>query len=1076
MSGTPRRTTGSAIDSLARPRRVRLIRASAGSGKTFQLSSRFIELLRTTPVDQILAVTFTRKAAGEILERILLRLAEAATDDKSLALLAEYVGEPPLTREECLRLLTTVTRNLHRLRIGTLDGFFSRMATSFALELALPQGWEMADDDELDAIRIAAIDAVLRETSFDAARRLVHLLGKGESQRSIRDLVLQTVTNLDGVFRQSSADAWKQLPEGVLLPDDEQQRLFAELAAFDLSNDSRMAKARSGDVEQARTGDWVKFLSGGLAGKVAADDPLYYKKPLPGPLVELYRLLVKHARSHILTVWAHQNAGAREVLELVHRARQSLIEESGRLGFQDVTDALTQGLSGVAGASLVHRLDAEIGHLLLDEFQDTSLQQWGILKAIADDVGRRPDGTVFSVGDPKQAIYGWRGGDPVVFDLLVRSFPDLAEDSLDCSRRSSPVVIETVNRIFQGLSRHDHLELDEDAVAEWSRSFPPHSTAKTDAPGRACLETCAIPGELQTPDEACSSLAADRVAEYLEHAPWASIGILTRANAMIPILMHELSQRGISASEEGGASLKGAAGVQIILSALRFADHPSDSVSQFHVAHSPLGELLEMPASSRSRGADAVAARIRADLLDRGYETVISEWAARLKPLCDLREWNRLRQLVVMAAEYGPRASLRPADFVARVETVKVEDPSEGNVRVMTIHKSKGLEFDIVVLPDLDWAWWMIPTHVSRTATPGEPCDAVMLYRSRDLAELLPKPLQSAYDTDRRRQLDGGLCCLYVAVTRAVHALHMIVAPKPDAKNFPKTAAGLLRASLAASPAAPGSTILYEAGDREWWSDPRRLPKAVPARPARPSLSPPPPIALAPSTDGRRRGRATAAPSRGKDAATALATSFLDDVRSGATQRGTLWHAWCQAIGWLDEGPLTRAKLLSIGRKLCPVERDCETALDQFERAIQQPAIARLLSHAEYRPPRNLALAEEFLRRLDGPALEVSCFAERRFTIVDGERHVSGAIDRIVLLKEKGQVVAAEIIDFKTDRSGENSPLREAYLDQLDGYARAVSKAYQLDRSRISGKLVWLATGAVESVNVSQPRPRTTLF
>ena len=111
--------------------RVKLIRASAGTGKTFRLSSEYVRLLRSSPVDRILAVTFTRKAAGEILERILLRLAKATVDDRERRLLADYVGDPPLDRDECLALLATVTRQLHRLRIGTLDGLFSRLAASF---------------------------------------------------------------------------------------------------------------------------------------------------------------------------------------------------------------------------------------------------------------------------------------------------------------------------------------------------------------------------------------------------------------------------------------------------------------------------------------------------------------------------------------------------------------------------------------------------------------------------------------------------------------------------------------------------------------------------------------------------------------------------------------------------------------------------------------------------------------------------------------------------------------------------------------------------------------------------------
>ena len=101
-----------------------VIRASAGSGKTFQLTNRYLALLNAgIEPDQILATTFTRKAAGEILNRILFRLAQAATDQAERQQLAEDINEKSLSREKCLALLRHTTSSLHRLRVGTLDSF-----------------------------------------------------------------------------------------------------------------------------------------------------------------------------------------------------------------------------------------------------------------------------------------------------------------------------------------------------------------------------------------------------------------------------------------------------------------------------------------------------------------------------------------------------------------------------------------------------------------------------------------------------------------------------------------------------------------------------------------------------------------------------------------------------------------------------------------------------------------------------------------------------------------------------------------------------------------------------------------
>ena len=111
-----------------------LIRASAGTGKTFRLSNRYVELIDADQrLPEILAVTFTRKAAGEILDRIIERVAVAALDADAARELARFVGDGNLDSTRCRALLAAMVRNLHRLNVGTLDSFFIRLAQCFSL-------------------------------------------------------------------------------------------------------------------------------------------------------------------------------------------------------------------------------------------------------------------------------------------------------------------------------------------------------------------------------------------------------------------------------------------------------------------------------------------------------------------------------------------------------------------------------------------------------------------------------------------------------------------------------------------------------------------------------------------------------------------------------------------------------------------------------------------------------------------------------------------------------------------------------------------------------------------------------
>ncbi|MEY2879064.1 MAG: hypothetical protein RLZZ15_1444, partial [Verrucomicrobiota bacterium] len=124
-----------------------MILASAGSGKTHALTRRFVRLLAAgAPPERIVALTFTRKAAGEFFDKILAALAAAALDDARAATLAAEIGAPTARRADFLRLLRATTEAMPRLSLGTLDGFFARVVRAFPLELGLDGEFQVMED------------------------------------------------------------------------------------------------------------------------------------------------------------------------------------------------------------------------------------------------------------------------------------------------------------------------------------------------------------------------------------------------------------------------------------------------------------------------------------------------------------------------------------------------------------------------------------------------------------------------------------------------------------------------------------------------------------------------------------------------------------------------------------------------------------------------------------------------------------------------------------------------------------------------------------------------------------------
>lgn len=1054
-----------------------VIRASAGTGKTFQLAHRYLALLHggASP-DRVLASTFTRKAAGEILDRVVGRLAAAVVEPAVRREVGRFIGDDNLSLRECSTLLRRVLGQLYRLRISTLDSLFIQMTRSLSLELGVPPNWRIIDELEDEALRGEALETLFQRDSTANLLTLTHLLTKGEASRGIGDLVRDAIKDMYELYLETEEPAWHSLPKHKPLDDAQFAAALEILREAEVSGKS-FSKARDADYLRALHQDWEAFVGTGVAAKVAAQEDTYGRQVIPGALVDAYLPLVEHARALLIGRIAQQTAASYQLLKSFDVEYQRIKQQRRALRFADVTWRLAHAAMRPTKSPdtemgrLAFRLDGQIDHVLLDEFQDTSPPQWYAIRPMVQRVTTEKSCSFFCVGDVKQAIYGWRGGLAEIFDAVSEQLPDIHHAALNTSFRSSQPVIDAVNTIFTGLARHENLERTEPAVRTFVQRFAEHTTALTDLPGYVCLATAPQADDLTVKDTMLD-FAVERICQLHAATPDASLGVLVRTNATVAKIIGRLRQSGLLASEEGGNPLTDAASVQVVLSLLRLTDHPGNRVARYHVATSPLAVALGCEDFRSEVVADRVAQQVRRQLVDEGYGPAVAGWARIVGQNLDARERSRLAQLVELAFVYGADPTIRTTDFVEFIEQERVSDPASANVRVMTIHQAKGLEFDLVVLPELSANLTGQPaSFVVRRAESTQPADRVCRYVNESTLRLFPKPIQEMFATAIHRNVSESLCLLYVAVTRARHALHMLIDPsKPSEKKVPRTFGGLLRAALVGNDPVAADQVVYEHGLADWQRHLKQQPAASggdradlpPALPER--------IPLAAVVGGQRHSLSRTSPSALEGGNLIRLDHLWQAPSHEALLLGTIVHAFFERIEWLGDELPEEAALRAVGESLlrthaAPTTLDLEKLIQQFLADLTRPAAAQLLHRKNYLA--SLPDVLTFLEPGEPEALDVRVQNERPFAIREQDRMLTGNIDRLVLLSRGPELVAAEVIDFKTDAIQSESQLVERlefYRPQIEAYRRAIMAVTGLATERIAARLLFVAAGESRSL------------
>jgi len=1010
-----------------------LIRASAGSGKTYQLSNRIIRLLGIgAPPESVVALTFTRKAAGEFADALLEKLAKAACDPASAARLAAETG---LEHPDFTQMLARVVARLHSITLGTMDSFFASVVRAWQIELGIAGGrFQLVEGQQAEAATTAiladllgrALDEQRADDFLHAFRRAVGGKENAGVARATRDFVrywygLYLEPGHGGEWGPHLPGAgvdpltWEKRKHELL---DEAERVTAEIDFTDKRQDNAMGiwidslRRHTIGSGVAKTGDSI----GATLLKSLAEDsgPLTFKLykdcTLPPMADQLWREILGLLVSCEMEAELRRTRAVREVVAAYAEERERRLCRRGMLGFDDLKRLMSEWAESedarLRREAVDFRLDQRLRHWLLDEFQDTSTGQWTGLRPLLDEAAADEEGSLFIVGDAKQAVYGWRGGDVRLFRTVLEQYGGgMTEAPMDESFRSCPVVLDLVNRVCgdtASLARH----FGESVAQRWRESWQPHQSARhlLDKRGEARVEILEKDAD-----------HAERVIEILEERAVGrrdfTCGVLVRRNAEVKEMAAALRARGFDVIEEGerAPAADNPVGVAIC-QMLRWLADPGDLRAFGVLEMSPLWPAL-------SAGCEGGRRQVWSRLLERaaalGFAGMVAELVAEHGKDWSAFSHRRAGDIVAALAALDAAGGTSPREAARAVEDLRVrQSPGIAAVQVMTIHKAKGLGFDLVVLPSVPEKRVPEMNFFKIARGPGWVSGTPAQWVWQNFPEFADAA-QEWIETQRYE----ALCLFYVALTRAKRSLVALIKQPSDGetKRPPEenpSMSAYLRTCLGGD-YEPG--VLSAEGGPEWIEDFKVAGDA-------------PPVSPAPVLGEARRRRAQARPSAEGEGGAASGAGHVA-VSPGGMAFGTRVHAAFEAVGWLEDG--------------LPVFDDREAG-----------AVVR-----------NTLAVFEIARLFTRPAGDCVLYREQSFDFLDESgRWISGVIDRLHVHREMGRAVRAEVIDFKTDRMDEAEALCERHAGQMHAYRAAVAKALDLEPAAVRVFLIGTHGGALAEV------------
>jgi len=995
--------------------------SAAGAGKTRALTRRFLRLFldkASYPLDSLYGITFTNEAAFEMKERIVRYLdllisgmPHDESDEDILTFFREKCDDvEKLARQRKQYLL----ENLSELHVSTFHSLFASFLSSIPFIAGIIPGYQIVDEAEERVIFERVLDTFFEDVQQDKALHAVVAALMEQQETSLK-------TNLLNLFR--NLVPWLEFLEHLIAEEKTVDRTFIEetrtfkaslkkLRDFIVTHESCGRTRTTGALNKHLAGFLSKideFISSGdeqnlhkaifgvdIAEKSYVRSFLDRLGTEANDMTAIISELKKHTRSYLVARSDQQIlVHLKPIVELYRRFQREKLRENV-ISFEDIEHYTLQALLQTAETDYLYfKIGSEIRHVMIDEFQDTSFRQIQILEPLISEItsGDPRTKSLFYVGDPFQAIYRWRGGTPALFDLLAHTYEGKIEtQELSTNYRTTEEIIEFVNTV---LNKHDKVKPG--STGGWVRVE--HLGAFKDvASGNAGIQSrvCSIIRELHD----------DKGYEYSD------IAILVRTNARGIELAQTLAEEHIPYVSTSRAVIINNRDVRFVLHVLEFLDDPENDFALTHVLLSPVFNMKEetlFHLKRKRRTLFLVLRDVHPDwpvtqklqrLLDMVYFCDPYQLIYRICTELGLTLSYALATLLDCAHKRAAEGYDTLDTFLEWIEnagaSIEIREVHPEGVKILTVHKAKGLEFEVVLIPETHWE---LSSHENKrllfSYTGGVEPDR-LYWRSYG------QYFDELKSSEHQRIRTDALNSLYVALTRAKRGIYVLGYETKKGNGF---WFDIIEEKM--------GTRQYSAGTVTGQAPRQEEEKRVETVRS---------ISHAAESDVVREERTIYSP-------TERGIEIIAATRRERLEFGTVVHDGLSMIHWLDGIDVTQAIADIIDRTMRVHARTPQ----------HQEKLTEQLKHVL---DATLADADmKFIFFKNGR--DVVCKNEVPIYFEDKQQDVVGIVDRLLISPDN-----VIIIDYKT---GEEKP---EYQTQMRVYKRGIAKIF--NKQQIKAYLVYL--------------------